>query len=80
MRHPIVKGIGFSLVAVIFVGLAASVVAAMLRGKAVLWNNYYGLPVGTYSTAAVLFVATAVGVVWLVQRGRRFLGHRAPKR
>jgi hypothetical protein len=78
--HPILKGIGFSLLSLVLVGLGTSVVAAMLRGKAVLWNNYYGLPVGTYSTAAVLVVAIGAGVIWLVQRGRRFLGSRNPKR
>jgi hypothetical protein len=79
VRHPILKGIGFSLLAFVFIGLGASVVGAMLQGKAVLWNNYYGLPVGTYSTAAVLVVAVAAGIIWLVQRARRFLGSRIPK-
>jgi hypothetical protein len=80
MRHPIVKAIGFSLLALVFIGLGASVVAAMLRGKAVLWNNYYGLPVGTYSTAAVLIVVIAAGMIWLVQRGRRLFESRISKR
>ena len=54
MRRPIVKGIGFSLLAILLLGIAVSVVEAMLQNKAFLWTNAYGVPVGTYSTAAVL--------------------------
>ncbi len=80
MRHPVVKGIGFFLVALLLASIGASVLTAMLRGKAFLWSNYYGVPVGTYSTAAVLVVAIVVAAVWLFQRTRRIFGGRMGKR
>jgi len=76
MRHPIVKAIGFLLLAAFLLGLAGSVIAAIAQNKAVLWTNAYGLPVGTYSTAAVLVVAAGVGAFWLFQRVRLMLNRR----
>ena len=76
MRHPVVKRIGFSLLAIVLLGIAVSVIAAMLQNKAFLWTNAYGVPVGTYSTAAVLVVAAGVGVFWLFQRARLILSRR----
>jgi len=78
--HPIVKGFGFSLLAIVLLGIAVSVIAAMAQNKAVLWTNAYGLPVGTYSTAAVLIVAAGVGVFWLIQRARLLFSRRNEKR
>jgi hypothetical protein len=80
MRHPIVKGIGFLFVAVLLASIGASVIVAMLRGKAFLWSNYYGVPVGTYSTAAVLTVAVVVAIIWLFQRARRMFSGRIARR
>lgn len=77
MQHPIVRGIGFSLLAFFLIGLCGSVAFAMLHNQAFLWNNAYGVPVGTYSTAAVLVVAGCVWVFWLLQRARTiFSGSR----
>jgi hypothetical protein len=78
--HPIVKGIGFSLLAIVLLGIAVSVVAAILQNKAFLWTNAYGLPVGTYSTAAVLVVAAGAGVFWLFRRTRLIFSRRHAKR
>ena len=64
MRHRVLRGIGYVTVAVFFAGAGVSVLFALLNGNPFMGTNYYGLPIGTYSTAGLLLVGALGLVVW----------------
>jgi hypothetical protein len=79
MQHRFLKAIGFSLLGLALAGIGLSVSLALMNGKPNVGTNYYGLPIGTYSSAAVLIVVVAILLVFgtcrlvrlLMQGGRR---------
>ncbi|HEY2357193.1 MAG TPA: hypothetical protein VGH86_07065 [Phenylobacterium sp.] len=70
MQHRLLKAVGFSLLGLAFVGFCLSVLVALMNGKPNIGTNFYGLPIGTYSTAAVLLMGV---VIWLVFGATRLL-------
>ena len=66
--RQVIKAIGYFLVVLLFCGLALTVLTAMRNHEPFYGRNAYGLPLGTYSTAAMFAIGLVVGVVWLVQR------------
>ena len=68
--RTVVAMVGYLLVGVIVCGLALTIVLALLAGHPFYGRTVYGLPLGTYSTAAVLIIAAVIGVVRLVQKAR----------
>ena len=67
----IVATVGYLLVSLIVCGLVLTIVVAWRAGQPFYGRNVYGLPLGTYSTAAVLAIAGVIGVVRLVQKARQ---------
>jgi hypothetical protein len=63
-----VRVIGYFLVALIFCGLALTVLTALRDNQPFYGRNVYGLPIGTYSVAAMFAIVLIIGLVWLVQR------------
>ena len=64
MRHRVLRGIGYVAVALFFAGAGVCVLLALFTGNPFMGINYYGLPIGTYSTAAVFLVGALGFVVW----------------
>ena len=79
MRHRLLRAIGFSLVALILVGICLSVLVSILSRNPNVGTNYYGLPIGTYSTAFVLFVVAIAGGVFGASRILRVFRQRAKR-
>lgn len=77
MRHRLLKVFGFSLLALAFVGIGLSILLALLNGKPNVGTNYYGLPIGTYSTACVMVVVIIVLLVVGAVQAFRLLKHWA---
>ena len=69
--RTVVATVGYLLVGLIVCGLVLTIVLALLAGHPFYGRNVYGLPLGTYSTAAVLMIAAVIGVVRLVQKARQ---------
>jgi hypothetical protein len=80
MRHRLMKAVGFSLLGLVFVGIGLSVLLALINGKPNVGTNYYGLPIGTYSSAAVLFMVVAILLVFGASRLVRLLRQGGRKR
>ncbi len=80
MQHRLLKAIGFSLLGLVFVGIGLSVLLALVNGKPNVGTNYYGLPIGTYSTAAVLIMVVVILAVFGATRLFRSLKRRAARR
>jgi hypothetical protein len=59
--------IGYLLVALLIAGLALEALLALTHGRPFYGVNYWGAPVGTYSTFAILVVIGAAGVARLVK-------------
>lgn len=68
MQHKLLKAIGFSLLGIAFVGIGLSVLVALMNGKPNVGTNVYGLPIGTYSTAAVLIMVIVILAVFGASR------------
>ena len=79
MRHRLLMAIGYSLVALCSVGIGVRVVAALLNGRPTVGTNVYGLPIWTYSTAAVLIIVVIALVASGAGRIRNALRRRAEK-
>jgi hypothetical protein len=69
--RSVVATVGYALVGLIVGGLVLTIILALLAGQPFYGRNVYGLPLGTYSTAAVLVIAGVIGVVRLVQKARQ---------
>lgn len=69
--RAVIATVGYLLVSLIVGGLVLAIVLALRAGHPSYGRNVYGLPLGTYSTAAVLVIAGVIGVVRLVQKTRR---------
>ena len=63
MRHKALKLTGWFLCGLVFAGVVAMVIIALITGKAFVGVNYYGLPIGTYCAAAVLTVTLICSVI-----------------
>ncbi len=79
MRHRLLKAVGFSLVAVVFVGIGLSILLALLLGKPNIGTNHYGLPIGTYSSAVVMVVVVVGLLIVGISRVIRGFRQRVPK-
>ena len=75
MRHRVVAGVGYFFVGLLLVGLAVQVVIAWKNNIPFIGENYKGLPIGTYSTAAVLAALALFGLFW-IGKGLRSLVRR----
>jgi polyferredoxin len=65
VRHKTIKVVGYGLFGLIVTGLVMTVIAAWIQGRPFIGENFYGLPIGTYSTAAVMVLVVLIGIVWL---------------
>ena len=70
-RRGVIATVGYLLVGLILIGLVLTIALAFSTGHPFYGRNVYGLPLGTYSTAAVLVIAAAIGVIRLIQHARR---------
>ncbi len=66
-RHPAVRAFGYGLVGLVMAGLAITVGAAAVANHPFYGANFWGLPLGTYSSLAVLVVAAAVGMIGAIR-------------
>ncbi len=71
VRHPIVRGIGFTLLGLVGFGLFLTVIKAAAEGRSFYGVNYYGLRLGTYSALATLLLVALLGVAGAIVRLRR---------
>lgn len=79
VRHKFIARIGYVFVGLVLVGFVARVLAAWLKGYAFVGENYWGLPIGTYSTAAVIAAVALIGMIWAGSKLVKALRRRAPK-
>ncbi len=76
-RHPAVRAVGYGLVGLVMAGLAITVIAAAVSNHSFYGTNYWGLPLGTYSSLAVLMVVAAVGLIGAIRLVRREVRRRS---
>lgn len=79
MRHPVIKSVGFVLVALLFAGALMSAVFAAKAGQPFMGVSATGIPVGTYSVLSIFAVAGACGVLVAVRGVRAAIGRRLRK-
>ena len=74
------KVVGLFFVVLILAGLGARIFISLRAGGAFYGENYYGQPLGNYSTLGVFAVAAVVilifAVRWLARVFERFFGGR----
>ena len=79
VRHKFIAAIGYVFVGLVVAGFVVQVVVAWLKGYAFVGESYWGLPIGTYSTAAVIVAVALIGMVWGGSKLLRALRRRVPK-
>jgi hypothetical protein len=79
LRHPVIKSVGFFLLALLFGGALVGAIVAAKAGQPFMGVNAWGIPIGTYTVLAIFAVAGACGGLVAATRVRRVINRRLRK-